>query len=333
MSRTRGARHLTWSSLTPGTYLIESGTEPSIQGPMGLYGVLVVTDPASTATAPLAYGTSFDKDVVLLLSEIDPTQNIEVAQVVQNAGFHDTTVWNGQVGKCGDVTQPATKHTCYPPAVNYSPLYYLVNGQSFDRTNAAAATQSILPQVTDPTTSATTNAASTTGTLLLRLVNAGLRMHVPSVVGSKVTLLAEDGNKLPGNPRVQNEVLLTPGKTTDATIQPTVTNGTYDAATYAVFDRALSLSTSNQRDGGMQAYISVSGGAPAGAAGSAAAAAAVSAQRQVLLLHRRFDAGRDRSQQGCAGRCHRRQRRRFVGHPCHPGRGHAELPFGRHLHV
>ncbi len=267
---------LTWPSLTPGTYLIESGTEPSIQGPMGLYGVLVVTDPASTAAAPSAYGTLFDKDVALLLSEIDPTQNIEVAQVVQNAGFQETTVWNGQVGKCGDVTQPATKHTCYPPAVNYSPLYYLVNGQSFDRTNAAAATQSILPQITDTNTNTTTNAASTTGKLLLRLVNAGLRMHVPSVVGSKVTLLAEDGNKLPGNPRVQNEVLLTAGKTTDATIQPTVTNGTYDAATYAVFDRALSLSTSNQRDGGMQAYISVSGGAPAGTAGSSASAAALS---------------------------------------------------------
>ena len=27
----------------PGTYLIESGTHPSIQGPMGLYGMLVVT--------------------------------------------------------------------------------------------------------------------------------------------------------------------------------------------------------------------------------------------------------------------------------------------------
>src|SRR5579864_646213 len=34
---------LTWSNLRPGTYLIESGTHPSIQGPMGLYGILVVT--------------------------------------------------------------------------------------------------------------------------------------------------------------------------------------------------------------------------------------------------------------------------------------------------
>src|SRR5437879_8332593 len=30
-------------ALKPGTYLIESGTHPSIQGPMGLHGILVVT--------------------------------------------------------------------------------------------------------------------------------------------------------------------------------------------------------------------------------------------------------------------------------------------------
>ena len=31
-------------SLKPGTYLYETGTHPSIQAPMGLYGVVVVTD-------------------------------------------------------------------------------------------------------------------------------------------------------------------------------------------------------------------------------------------------------------------------------------------------
>src|SRR5229473_2816133 len=48
--------------LKPGTYLIESGTHPSIQGAMGLYGILVVTCPptataACTATAPA--GTAY----------------------------------------------------------------------------------------------------------------------------------------------------------------------------------------------------------------------------------------------------------------------------------
>src|SRR5882724_50564 len=43
---------LTWTAPRPGTYLLESGTHPSIQGPMGLYGIVVVTcAPGSTAAA------------------------------------------------------------------------------------------------------------------------------------------------------------------------------------------------------------------------------------------------------------------------------------------
>src|SRR5882762_7082001 len=46
-------------ALRPGTYLIESGTHPSIQGPMGLYGILVVTSaPTSTITTPATATTS-----------------------------------------------------------------------------------------------------------------------------------------------------------------------------------------------------------------------------------------------------------------------------------
>ncbi len=40
------ATALTWTGLKPGTYLLESGTHPSIQVPMGLYGIVVVTTPA-----------------------------------------------------------------------------------------------------------------------------------------------------------------------------------------------------------------------------------------------------------------------------------------------
>lgn len=230
---------LTWNNLRPGTYLIQSGTQPSIQGPMGLYGVLVVTD----ANYP---GQTFDKDLALLLSEIDPLQNAAVDTAVRTVGFSDTLVWSGQTGKCGD----PTVHTCYPPAVNYNPRYYLINGASFDRSNSASSALAV------PAT------PGATGRVLLRFVNAGLRMHVPSVVGANMTLLAEDGNKLPGVPKVQSSLFLAAGKTYDVTIQPKQTTaGTYDAATHAVFDRQLSLSTNNQRDGGMQTYINVAGGA------------------------------------------------------------------------
>lgn len=259
-------KSLVWSSLRPGTYLIHSGTQPSIQHPMGLYGVLVVTDSASTPTAPVAYQATFDKDVALLFSEIDPVQNREVSQVVNTGGFSDALVWDGQPGKCGDLT-PGAPHTCYPPAVNYTPTYYLVNGMSFDRSNPGAA------GITVPNTTATT------GRLLLRMVNAGLRLHVPQVVNRTMTLVAEDGNKVPGSARLQASVAMAAGKTYDVTIQPAqnTTGATYVDATLAVYDRQLSLSTSNQRDGGMQTYIVIGKGALTGTASSSSTATTLTA--------------------------------------------------------
>src|SRR5438067_752066 len=84
---------LTWKAPRPGTYLIESGTHPSIQGPMGLYGMLVVTTaPVGTTTAGIAYpavgavpAVTYNAEVPLLLSEIDPVQNRAVSTAVNTA--------------------------------------------------------------------------------------------------------------------------------------------------------------------------------------------------------------------------------------------------------
>src|SRR6266478_74265 len=179
---------LTWTAPRPGTYLLESGTHPSIQGPMGLIGMLVVTAaPAGTAVGtaypgsaagvtPVVPAVTYNADIDLLLSEIDPVQNRAVNTAVNTAGFGETNVWSGQPGQCGNPGSPVgVVNTCYPPAVNYTPLYYLFNGVAFSKTNAAA---SLFP------TSLGTAAAPVTGTVLVRLVNAGLRMHVPSIIGS-----------------------------------------------------------------------------------------------------------------------------------------------------
>jgi len=264
--------------------LIESGTHPSIQAPMGLYGILVVTTPASGSTPAQAYPTvaglpvtglavsQYDADLALVLSEIDPVQNASVAAAVATTGFSETTVWSGLPGKCGNplsadgVTANPLFNTCYPPAVNYSPRYYLVNGVSFDRTSIASSTAQILPV---PVTAAT-------GNVVLRMVNAGLRMHIPAVVNQSMTLIAEDGNPLPGQPRIQNEVFMAAGKTYDVEIKPTPAGSVYSAATFALFDRQLSLSTNNQRDGGMQAYIAIAGGATTGVGSAAGSGVALS---------------------------------------------------------
>ena len=79
---------LNWATLRPGTYLLESGTHPSIQGPMGLYGIVVVTASPNTAYTGVAYGA----DVPLEFSEIDPVQNKSVQAAVTTAGFSETAI-------------------------------------------------------------------------------------------------------------------------------------------------------------------------------------------------------------------------------------------------
>jgi hypothetical protein len=266
---------LTWSNLRPGTYLIESGTHPSIQGPMGLYGVLVVTTAPTTGTAATpgtAYpGVPYDADVPLVLSEIDPVQNKAVDNAVHTAGFSETMVWSGQPNGCGNVAS-ATYGQCYPPAVNYDPRYYLVNGVAFSKSNQSGSQF--------PVGSAASPIPASTGRILVRFVNAGLRMHVPTIVGALTngtlatgaagvvpgfSLIAEDGNLLPEvalaaantkplGARVQSEVFMAAGKTYDVLV-----NAPAAATNLPVFDRQLSLSANNQRDGGMLAYLNVNG--------------------------------------------------------------------------
>jgi hypothetical protein len=276
---------LTWSALRPGTYLLESGTHPSIQVPMGLIGVLVVTTPPPSAgTAGTAYpavGTApavpYNAELPLELSEIDPVQNKAVNTAVNTAGFSETKVWDGHTGACGNPNSPVgVVNTCYPPAVNYTPFYYLINGLAFSK---GLPLVSVFPATAGvsgtPPTAVTTGI---TGTVLVRLVNAGLRMHVPSIVGSQTqgfngagaaatvagfTLIAEDGNVVPGvappgatavpaAPKVQTDVFMAAGKTYDVMVNvPAVPS-------LPIYDRELSLSgNSSTRDAGMLAYISV----------------------------------------------------------------------------
>jgi len=346
-----GNATLTWTAPRPGTYLIESGTHPSIQGPMGLYGVLVVTSAPSVSTLGTAYpGVTYSADIPMLFGEIDAAQNTAVNTAVNTPGFSESAtigpflggpivnigVTNGGSGYTSaptvnfasgaatataivdtdsssptyqqvieiDIVNPGNYNSspaitisggggsgakaiaalqlntggvahcsngaaaCYPPVVNYTPLYYTINGAAFDKTNSGTSLFAASP------------ATGVTGNVLVRLVNAGLRMHVPSIVGSNTgatglsgfSLIAEDGNPLPGVPRVQNEVFMAAGKTYDVMINTPAAGGT----ALPIYDRELSLSgNATARDSGMLAYISINGaGLPTtGSFGSAAAVA------------------------------------------------------------
>ena len=303
------ATPLTWVYLKPGTYLLESGTHPSIQGPMGLYGILVVTAaPTTSVTTPAtpvagcAYpgataGTCaipYDAEVPLLLGEIDPVQNTAVSAAVNTAGFSETAVWSGQPGGCGNPTS-SNYMTCYPPAVNYTPLFYTINGVAFNKNNTSGSLFPVSPAMIAPAT-------GTTGNVLVRLVNAGSRMHVPSIVGSQVAgatggtnpivtgfkVIAEDGNPVPGVPKIRSEIFMAAGKTYDVMINGQSTSGTTIAPytnALPIFDRELSLSANaTARDAGMLAYIGINGALAPVATNTAATPTAAAAVNDNYIL-------------------------------------------------
>ena len=279
---------------------------------MGLIGMLVVTTaPSSTSALGTAYSAvaatattaaipavQYNSEIPLEFSEIDPVQNKEVDQAVRTAGFSETMVWSGVpispqgTPGCG-YPGSSTYHQCYPPAVNYTPFYFLINGLAFDKANPAPSLFAATAGVNSTTGAPVTTGISSTGNVLVRLVNAGLRMHVPAIVGSQTTgftgagvlttvngfaLLAEDGNPIPNlaAPRVQTDVFMAASKTFDVMVNvPTIPTGATVPPPLPVFDRELSLSAnSSVRDAGMLAYISVNGALLPVAAGTGAFSAA-----------------------------------------------------------
>src|SRR5258708_5273883 len=120
-------------------------------------------------------------------------------------------------------------------------------------------------------------------------------MQVPSLVGSQTgvaptggtvpagfSLIAEDGNPLPGVLRVQSEVFMAAGKTYDVMINVPAAG----VSALPSFDRQLSLSgNATGRDAGMLAYIGINGaGLPAASTSGSGVFAAAKANADSYLV-------------------------------------------------
>ena len=117
--------------------------------------------------------------------------------------------------------------------IDYRPSLFLINGQSYT------------------TDSVATIAAGTANELsLLRMLNAGLHTHAPVLENGRLSIVAEDGNKLP-YALDQAGVMLAAGKTHDAVWTPLATG------LYSLYDRMLSLNAPGQGSAGMLAKLSV----------------------------------------------------------------------------
>ncbi|HKJ76756.1 MAG TPA: Ig-like domain-containing protein, partial [Gammaproteobacteria bacterium] len=93
----------TWSNFESGTYIYHSGSHPAVQVQMGLYGG-VKKDTAAGVAYP---GVSYDAEVVMFYSEVDPGLHAAVAADDFGPG-------------------KGTTSTLY-----YHPQYFLINGASF----------------------------------------------------------------------------------------------------------------------------------------------------------------------------------------------------------
>lgn len=79
--KTGGVTKYTFVASQPGTYMYQSGTNPSLQVDMGLVGAIVVRPPA-TGQAYNQLGTNFDREHLFLLTEMDPVIHVNVSNQV-----------------------------------------------------------------------------------------------------------------------------------------------------------------------------------------------------------------------------------------------------------
>lgn len=194
-----------WSA-RPGSFIYHSGTHMPVQVPMGLYGG--VKKDAADGQAYDRGDTAYQNEVTLFYSEIDPVLNAAIA-----GGTYGTAA--------------------YPGTVNYSPKFFLVNGEPY--TNLTLPIQ----------------AGTANETALIRFFNAGVESHSVVTQGLYMKLLSEDGNLYPF-PKEQYSALLPASKTAEAVITP------QSGGDYPVYDRRLFIAGNGTSPGGMFSVLRVS---------------------------------------------------------------------------
>jgi hypothetical protein len=166
-----GTVRYSFTAGSPGTYLYESGSDPSKQIEMGLYGALVVRP--NTETCPVvagsacAYGptTRFDpgREYLLLLNEIDP----DLHHAVETGGTYDFNALHNR--------------------------YFTINGREFPDTIQDNDTALLPNQPYGALVRLQPNTPINTQPALLRMLNAGADNHPFHPHGNHTREIAQDG--------------------------------------------------------------------------------------------------------------------------------------------
>jgi len=196
-----GSVTYTFNASNAGTYTYQSGTQMQVQLEMGLIGAMVVRPSAAPNQAYGHAGTRFDREHLVVLSEIDPVWHEAVRVAVEGRSGTEGPDW---------IPSPAL-----PPR---NPLYWFINGRNAPDTMSSDNAEHL------PTQPYSAILRMHPGErLLMRVVNAGRDLHPFHHHGNNTWTLAVDGRMLasgaatgPDLARSDNTLRMVPGQTVDA---------------------------------------------------------------------------------------------------------------------
>lgn len=204
-ARPRGCVKYTFVARRPGTFQYHSGTQMGVQIEMGLFGALIVRPNGAPNQAYEHAGSRFDREHLLVLSEIDPDWHERVraqAEAVVLPSINGGFKWS--------------VNTAGWPARN--PLYWFINGRTGPDTLAPATVRELPAQPYNALPRMHPGER-----LLLRTINAGRDLHPLHHHGSNswqiavdAALLASGPNTGPDLARSDNTLRMIPGQTIDA---------------------------------------------------------------------------------------------------------------------
>lgn len=215
-----GANKVTYSFIAarPGTFTYHSGTQMNVQLEMGLVGALIVRPAGAPAQAYNHLATKFDREHLLVLSEMDPAWHELVREQAQAVAIPPTGP-NGNPTTAGRTAYNNFNFSIntanFPPRL---PNYWFVNGRNAPDTmgesfspHLPAQPYNALPRMHPGEK------------LLLRVINAGRDLHPLHHHGNNTWTVGMDGRMLatardtgPNLARSDNTLRMIPGQTVDA---------------------------------------------------------------------------------------------------------------------
>ena len=157
----------TFTASTPGTYVYESGTDPSKQVEMGLASAIIVRPAGHPDWAYNDSKTKFSKEYLILLNDIDP----ELHSAVENSQPYDIRTLHNRYFTINGRAFPDTLHDNGVPWLENQPYGALVHVQPYD--------VNLNP---DP--------------VLIRMLNVGLDNHPFHPHGESLQFIAQDGRQI-----------------------------------------------------------------------------------------------------------------------------------------